>query len=105
MFVDPSTNAAQDVYLWALGVLATIVGALMLIILNRVMKQGDDTNQKVTEQGSMLGRMEQSVGALDGQVKDLAAWRNEQVRKESAAFSEEVLRLRALLEDRRGNAS
>lgn len=90
----------QDVFLWALGVLATLVGALMLIILNRVLKQGDDTNSKVTSQSATLARVETSVSQLDGRVSDLHAWKNEQTRKEAEAAAEEILRLRGALRDR-----
>ncbi len=95
---DPT--APQDLYLWALGILTTIVGTLMLIILSRVLKQGDDTNQKVTTQGSTLARMEQSVSTLDGRVSDLHQWKNEQMAKEARLAADEILRLRSKLEDR-----
>lgn len=90
----------QDLFLWGLGVLCTMVGALMLIILNRVLKQGDDTNSKVTTQSATLARVETSVSALDGRVSDLHAWKNEQMRKEAEAAAVEILRLRGELRDR-----
>lgn len=72
----------NDVFLWALGILASLIGALMLIILNLVLKQGGDTNSKVTTQGVTLARVEQSVATLDGRVSDLHAWKNQQQEKE-----------------------
>lgn len=68
--------------LWALGVLCSLVGALMLIILTRVLKQGDDTNAKVTNQGVTLARMEASYASLDLRVTSLHDWRNELQKRE-----------------------
>lgn len=89
----------SDLYLWAIGILCSLIGALMLIILKRVLDQGDDTNSKVTAQSSTLARVEQSVANLDGRVNDLHAWKNEQMKKEAQVAAAEIMELRKQLRD------
>lgn len=75
---DPATQTVQlPVALWAVGILLSFIGALMLIVLNRVLAQGDDTNKKVTSQGEKLATVISNVGSLDERVNSLHRWRNE----------------------------
>lgn len=80
----------QDIALWGLGVLATIVGTLMLIILNRVLNQGDDTNKKVTEQGVTLAKMDGAITAHETRLNALHEWRNELQRRELEKANEDL---------------
>ena len=70
--VSPSSGAVS---LWVIGMLCSFIGALLLILLSRVLKQGDDTNGKVTNQGVTLSRMEISVADLYTRVNVLHDWR------------------------------
>ncbi len=84
-----------SIWLWALGVLCTLVGALMLIILGRVLKQGDDTNAKVTAQGVTLARVETAIASHETRLNSLHDWRNKLQERELADAAAEVSELRA----------
>lgn len=83
----------QTVALWALGILATIVGSLSLVLLNRVLQQGDDTNRKVTEQGVAFARLESTVSALHTRVNSLDDWRS---RMQQRALDDAAERVKEL---------
>jgi hypothetical protein len=50
----------QEIALWALGGLFTLFGAVVTAFLRVVLQQGRDTNEKVTDQGQALARLEGS---------------------------------------------
>lgn len=61
----------QELALWIIGILLAVVGFLLV----RVLKQGDDTNKKVTAQGESFARLETTVGHLTTDVRGLKEWR------------------------------
>lgn len=84
----------QELALWALGILCALVGTLMLIVLTRVLKQGDDTNDKVTKQGETLTRVDTSVQSLSVRVSSLDEWRSQLLQREINEQAAEILELR-----------
>lgn len=54
----------KDVALWAIGLLCSFIGALLLILLNRILRQGDDTNKKVGEVAADVGKQSVSVAEI-----------------------------------------
>lgn len=70
------TEFTPPVAMWVIGLLCSFIGAILLVLLNRVIGQGDDTNKKVTAQGEMLARLSDNVENLERRVTSLHEWRN-----------------------------
>ena len=75
---------SQDVLLWVGGIAASVIGALCLILLTRVLRQGDDTNSKVTRQGESIARMEESQKEVVRRLGSLEEWRNRELERQLA---------------------
>lgn len=73
---------SQEIWLAALGILCSVIGGLMLLLMGRVLKQGDDTNKKVTDQGVTLAEVKTSVTSHEARLNSLHEWRNELQRRE-----------------------
>ncbi len=90
----------QETLLWLGGIGATLVGSLSLILLTRVLKQGDDTNKKVTDQGLAIARLE----GLPARVDSLDEWRNRMQQRALELAEERAIEAERRLgpPDRRG---
>lgn len=93
LMLAETTPVPQDVALWAMGILCALIGALLLIILTRVLKQGDDTNTKVTAQGVTMARVEAAIANHEGRIESLHLWRNKLQEREFERAEAEVERL------------
>lgn len=84
----------QEVTLWVLGILCAVIGTLMLIMLNRLMKQGDETNTLVIEQGKVLVKVATTTDVIHGRVTSLEDWRTTSLQAEVNAAARELIELR-----------
>lgn len=77
----------QELALWIIGILLAVVGFLLV----RVLKQGDDTNKKVTDQGIAIARLE----GLHARVDSLDDWRSRVLERAADAAEERARELEA----------
>ncbi len=61
----------QDIVLWVGGALVTVLVGLCALILRVIFQQGRDTNEKVTEFGSVSARLETLASTSAGEVARL----------------------------------
>lgn len=62
---------SESYAIWLLGAVVTIAVTLALGILNRLQRQGDDTNKKVTAQGEVLSGLVTSSAIEANEVSRL----------------------------------
>jgi phage host-nuclease inhibitor protein Gam len=56
---------ANDLTLWILGAVFTLVTSLGVLLLRLILKQGGDTNEKVTETSREIGDLRGTLGRLE----------------------------------------
>jgi hypothetical protein len=91
---------SQDVLLWVGGIAASIVGTLGLILLTRLLRQGDDTNSKVTALTEANAVLAESHRGVVQRVGSLEEWRLTETERQladaraRAEYAEKMLRER-----------
>lgn len=98
-----------DLSLWVIGLLCSFIGALLLILLTRVLKQGDDTNKKIDivagvqgEQGIAIAEIKTTLHGANGLAAKVDRLHEDRNRQQTMSLEREVddnRRLRQQLRD------